>query len=278
MSTQTAFAATLLDPDLPPPDGLIAWNGSDPARRFAVYRNNVVVSLVDALADTFAVTQELVGEAFFRAMARVFALASPPKSRLMAFYGEGFPDFIAGFPPALGVPYLADVARLEYLRVLAYHAGDVAPLAADELAAALTDAETLPALRMVLHPSLHILDSRFAVASLWGAHQGELVLAEVVPDQPETALVLRCGLDVEVLRITPADGVFIAALRDGVPLGGAVQVAGPRFDPAGALGLLLQKGAIVALVHEEDPCSVIPADAGGPKPWIPAFAGMTGLT
>ena len=259
MSTQTAFAATLLDPDLPPPDRLIAWNGSDPARRFAVYRNNVVVSLVDALADTFAVTQELVGEAFFRAMARVFALASPPKSRLMAFYCEGLPDFIAGFPPALGVPYLADVA----------------PLAADELAAALTDAETLPALRMVLHPSLHILDSRFAVASLWGAHQGVLALAEVVPDQPETALVLRCGLDVEVLRITPADGVFIAALRDGVPLGGAVQVAGPRFDPAGALGLLLQKGAIVALVHEEDPCSVIPADAGGPKPWIPAFAGMT---
>ena len=50
MSTQTAFAAALLDPDLPPPDRLIAWNGSDPARRFAVYRNNVVVSLVDALA------------------------------------------------------------------------------------------------------------------------------------------------------------------------------------------------------------------------------------
>mgnify|MGYP007007760331 CR=1 FL=1 len=52
-------------------------------------------------------------------MARVFALADPPKSRLMAFYGESFPNFIVGFPPALGVPYLANVARLEYLRVLA---------------------------------------------------------------------------------------------------------------------------------------------------------------
>ena len=250
-----AFAAALLDPGLPPPDGLIAWNGSDPARRFAVYRNNGVVSLVDALADTFTVTQELVGEVFFRAMARVFALAAPPRSRLMAFYGEGFPDFIAGFPPAAGVPYLADVARLEYLRVLAYHAGDASPIAADELAAALADPETLPAQRVVLHPSLHVLGSRFAVASLWGAHQGLLALADVVPDQPETALVTRCGLDVEVLRITPADGVFIAALRDGVPLGGAVQVAGPWFDPTGSLGLLLQKGAVVALVREEEPRS-----------------------
>ncbi|MBP8278840.1 MAG: putative DNA-binding domain-containing protein, partial [Propionivibrio sp.] len=43
MSAQTTFAAALLDPDLAPPNGLIAWNGSDPARRFAVYRNNVVV-------------------------------------------------------------------------------------------------------------------------------------------------------------------------------------------------------------------------------------------
>ena len=74
--------------------------------------------------------------------------------------------------------------------------------------------------------------------------------------------MLRCGLDVEVLRITPADGAFIAALRDGVPLGGAVHVAGSGFDPAGALGLLLQKGGTVALVHEEEPRFVIPAQAG----------------
>ena len=26
-------------------------------------------------------------------------------------YGDGFPDFIAGFPPAAAIPFLADVAR-----------------------------------------------------------------------------------------------------------------------------------------------------------------------
>jgi hypothetical protein len=72
---------------------LIAWNGSDPARRFAVYRNNVVVSLIDALADTFPVTQELVGEDFFRAMAGVFVRHAPPTSALLAEYGEGFSGF-----------------------------------------------------------------------------------------------------------------------------------------------------------------------------------------
>ena len=92
--SQAAFAAALLDPDQPCPPGLRAWNGSDPTARLAVYRNNVVGSLIDALADTFPVAQELVGEAFFRAMAGVFARQAPPRSRILAHYGEGFAEFI----------------------------------------------------------------------------------------------------------------------------------------------------------------------------------------
>ena len=69
---QPDWAAALLDPERPAPPGLRAWNGSDPARRFAVHRNNVVASLVSALADGFPVVQALVGEEFFRAMAAVF--------------------------------------------------------------------------------------------------------------------------------------------------------------------------------------------------------------
>src|SRR3990167_7733275 len=99
MNSQTAFANALLDPELPSPGGLSTWNGSDPATRFAVYRNNVTVSLIDALADTFPVVQALVGEEFFRAMARVSVRATPPRSRLMAFYGHDFADFVSAFPP-----------------------------------------------------------------------------------------------------------------------------------------------------------------------------------
>ncbi len=77
MSTHAAFAEALLDPAAPCPPGLTSWNGSDPAQRFAIYRNNVIVGLIDALADTYPVTEELVGEAFFRAMAREHTGGSP---------------------------------------------------------------------------------------------------------------------------------------------------------------------------------------------------------
>lgn len=253
---QSAFAAALLNPDLPAPAGLTAWNGSDPAQRFRVYRNNVIVSLIDALADSFEVTQELVGEDFFRAMARGYAYAHPPQSRLMAFYGEAFPGFIETFPPAAGLPYLADVARLEYRRVVAYHAADVPGVGAEAVAAALADEAALPTLGMALHPSLSVLPSASAVVSLWAAHQGVLELSTVTPDAAETALVLRHGLDVEVLQISAAAGAFICELQAGASLGRAAAEAvgiDADFNLVGILGLLLQKSAITALIPSRSP-------------------------
>lgn len=250
MSSQGLFAAALLDPGLPCPDGLTTWNGSDPTQRFRVYRNNVIVSLVDALADTFGVTRELVGEEFFRAMARLFAYAQPPQSRQLAFYGAGFPDFIADFPPAAGLPYLADVARLEYRRVLAYHAADAAAVSPAEISAVLADESALSTLGLHLHPSLTVLSSAFAVVSLWAAHQGVVDLLTIAPAFAETALVLRQGLDVEVMQIPPAAGVFVAAISAGSPLAAAADQAAAidaDFDLVGILGLLLQKSAITAL-------------------------------
>ena len=246
---QHDFAAALLDPDLPVPAGLTAWNGSDPAQRFRVYRNNVIVSQIDALADTFEVTQELVGEEFFRSMARLYAYAHPPRSPLMAFYGASFPEFIETFRPAAGLPYLADLARLEYLRVVAYHAGDVPGIWAEEVAAALDDQAALPLLGISFHPSLAVLSSASAVVSLWAAHQGVLELSSVSPDTAETALILRHGLDVEVIQISAAGGNFILALQLGSCLGTATEAASAtdtNFDLAGTLGLLLQKNAITA--------------------------------
>ena len=247
--SQQDFAAALLDPDLPVPAGLTAWNGSDPAQRFRVYRNNVIVSQIDALADTFEVTQALVGEEFFRAMARLYAYAHPPRSRVMAFYGASFPAFIETFRPAAGLPYLADVARLEYLRVVAYHAADVPGIRAEQVAAALDDQATLPLLGISFHPSLAVLSSASAVVSLWAAHQGVLEISSVSPDTAETALILRHGLDVEVIQISAAGGDFILALQSGSCLGLATEAASAadiNFDLAETLGLLLQKNAITA--------------------------------
>ena len=125
--TQNAFACALLDAARAVPATIRGAARRRADRRFAVYRNNVVAGLIDALAQRFPVVCRLVGDEFFRAMARVYVTARPPTSPLMMLYGETFPDFIDEFAPAAALPYLGDVARLELARGRAYHAADAVP-------------------------------------------------------------------------------------------------------------------------------------------------------
>lgn len=250
MNSQTAFAQALLDAQLPTPSGLVTCNDSDPTPRFAVYRNNVMVSLIDALADTYPVVQTLVGEAFFHAMAREFAQKHPPRSAVMAYYGRDFADFVAGFPPAASVPYLADVARLEMARVLAYHAADVAAIEPQTLQAALADVQQLLSLQLVLHPAVQVIASSFAIVSIWSSHQGAEPALEVDPDVAQTALVYRAGLTVDTLELAAGVGMFVQALLAGQTLADAAQAASdidPAFDLTQALTLLLRLQLITHL-------------------------------
>lgn len=250
------FAAALLDPKCATPPGLLAWNGSDPAARLAVHRNNVVSSLVDAMGETFPVVRQLVGEEFFRAMAGIFVREMPPRTRVLAHYGGAFPSFIASFAPARALTYLADVARLEFARVMAYHAADAEPVADEIVTFALASGERMGELRMALHPSVHTLSSPNGVVSLWAAHQrdedGEIGTVDV--DMPESALILRAGLDVLVLPVPPATVDFVEAIRAGLNLGDAASQAASRaaemgsdFDLTAILTPLLAHGALISL-------------------------------
>ncbi len=117
-----AFTAGLLDPDRPPPDLVLGPKGKAATKRYAVYRNNVTVSLIDALAASFPATQRITGKDFFRAMARFHVRATPPDSPLLFEYGRDFPDFIERYEYAQPMPWLADVARIERAWLDAYHA------------------------------------------------------------------------------------------------------------------------------------------------------------
>ena len=266
--TIAPFAAALLDPQRPTPSGVRVWNGSDPSVRLAVHRNNVVSSLVDALAETFPVVEQLVGSEFFRAMAVLFVRKAPPRSRVLAHYGQAFPSFIADFEPAQGLPYLADMARLEVARVAAYHAADADSVSAAMVSLALACGDRMGELQLVLHPSVATLVSPFAVVSLWAAHQtagdergddgnstgnstgngSSIGLVDV--DGPESALILRSGLDVLVLRAPAGAVTFLVAVRSGLNLGAAAaraMAASPHFDLTATLSQLLTHGALTAL-------------------------------
>lgn len=258
---QSDFAAALLDPARAVPKGLRCWNGSDPAARFAVYRNNVIVTLLQALADGFPVVQRLVGDEFFAAMAGVYARAHPPRSPVLSEYGDGFADWLAEFEPAAGLPYLPDMAQLERARVRAYHAADVAAIETNALATCLRASHRLDRVRLDIHPATTAIVSDWAVTSLWTAHQhdGDEAIARVVLDHAESALVVREGDDVLVLPVGHADAVFVQTLQSAQALGTSAEAAalaacaGEPFNLAATLSLLIRHGCITAWRHTGDP-------------------------
>ncbi len=250
MSTQAIWAHALLNPEQPAPGDLVTWNHSDPLRRLAVYRNNVMVSLVDALAQTFPVTQQLVGEEFFRAMGQIFVRAHPPRTRVLAQYGAGLPAFIAQFPPAASLPYLADVAQLEMYRLQALHAADTPSMPAQAITALLQDAEALPSVRWDLAPSLHVLCSSHAAVSIWAAHQdgSGVSLEDIDLDRAESALVFRSDLDVMVLPSAAGLTALVLGLQGGGSLQQACERASevdPDLDLPQALAVLVRHDLFV---------------------------------
>jgi hypothetical protein len=184
-----------------------------------------------------------VGDEFFRAMARAFVAAHKPKNPVLIRYGDRFPEFVAGFPPAAGLAYLADLARLEYAWLEAYHAAEAEPLDARDLARLAPD--RLADLRLTAHPATRLVASSHAIGSIWAAHQSEQV-KPVRAGRPETVLVTRPRAEVRATVLPAADIPFARGLLAGSSIGEAAAEAfgyDPAFDAGSALPGLLALGA-----------------------------------
>lgn len=250
---QDAFVHALRDPGAAVPRGVRAHNSAAPRKRFSVYRNNVAAGLTAALEARFPAVRKIVGEDFFKGVAKLFAAEQPPRSPLMMFYGDEFPAFLAVFEPARDLPYLADIARLEAARTRAYHAADAKPLEAEALHA--LPQQALADLRFTLHPALEIVASDYPVVTIWAMNSGEMDLAPIKNWQGEDALVSRPSLDIEVRRLPPGAKDFLQSLAAGQPLGtagAAALAASADFDLAVNLAALFS-GLAIEITNGEPP-------------------------
>jgi hypothetical protein len=247
-SAYTAFAAGLIDPSRDTPSVIAGPKGKAAARRYNVYRNNVTVSLIDALAAIYPTVQRITGVDFFRAMARFHIRATPPTSPLLFEYGRDFPAFIEQYEYARAMPWLADTARLERAWLDAYHAADAEPLPVDALAA--VPPERLADLIFKPHPAAKIVRSRFAIATIFAANRGTDPASRIDASTPEDALITRPDLDVVVQRLPPGGAVLLEFLISGRPLGEAAASAldaSPSLDLAQNIAGMIEAGAFTAV-------------------------------
>jgi len=285
---QQAFAEAVLAPAGTPPAFAItgpagASDGVEPGRiaadaepadaadRVGIYRNAVFANYRNALRASLPVVLRLVGEPFFHAAVDAFVRAHPSVSGDLNVYGDLFGDFLAGYPHAADLPYLADVARLEWAVDEAQRAADVLP-APDQVLAALaaTAPERLPALRVRLDPSCRLVASEFPVLHIWQVNQprradddGARPAEDDDPASPEEddnrvsldeggdlLVVRRRSEGVTLERVGAGEHAFLAALAAQTPLGVALDLAlqaDAAFDLGATLRTSIANGTITTV-------------------------------
>lgn len=240
----SSFSAPLLAPELSTPSLLIGPHGKGADKRYNVYRNNVTVSLIDALAATFPAVQRITGTEFFRAMARFHIRETPPSSPLLFEYGRDFADFIDRYEYAQSMPWLGDIARLERAWLDAYHGADCQVLVAEKLAS--VPPAHLAELRFKAHPATRILRSSYPAVTVFAANRNPGPVSRV-DNVPEDALITRPESDVVVRLLPPGGEAFLRCLVDGQTLGVAVAAAFesyPSFDLPAMISEMIAAGAL----------------------------------
>lgn len=209
-----------------------------PHLRFGVYRNNVSAALVNALRVRYPAAAAALGPLFGELTAD-YALRNLPQSPVLIDYGGSYPEFLANLAARHGMPWLGDLARLESLWWRAYHAAEQEPADPGRLLGLAPEA--LAGLRFTFHPSAALLQSSFAVGTIWEALRGGDAVPAVVA-APQRLMVARPEADVTVHILTPESFAFLSGLMAGGTLGGTFESCAaefPAFDLQGEVAALL---------------------------------------
>jgi len=215
---QQQFAASLLDVGIPADAADIRSDRLPASARLRIYRNNMFVSLTNALAACYPVVRRLVGEDCFKEQARQYIRSHELRSPNLHQYGGGFADFLSTSPDVRTLPYLADVAQLEWACQQVYHAPTATHLSLEELAT--VDTGQYHALRFHLNPSTRLVASSYPIFQIWRANQSDQQDDYTISldGGGDWLLVMRRDDDIEIKSIKPADWCFLRALADGATL------------------------------------------------------------
>ena len=245
---QARFAAGL---DAPVPDtgtqDLFVGESEQVRQRLGIYRGNAKANAAKAIAAAYPVVEKIVGGEFFSGLASEYQSRFPSVNGDLNEYGGAFAAFLVDFPPAVEIPYLAQVACLEWRVHCAHYAADPGPFDPARLACVPPEHQLL--LRPRLHPACHVLQAAYPIARIWEVHQ-DTFSGEFNVDftgDATYALVYRPRFRVEVAQISNAEAAFLGEALDAQTLGCALAAAQLR-DASFNLGRSLSEWVRSAVI------------------------------
>jgi len=227
---QAGFSTDLKQDALGALSGVIRHGRAAPNQLMQIYRNNYFLSLTEALRAIFGSTDTLLGEQFFNFAADAYIRKHPSRSGNLHHFGDRFAHFLAAMPETQTLPYLENVARIDWAWHSAFHAADADPVFADALTAFAP--EQYSDLRFDLVPSAALFQSEYSVMDIWHycRRNGDTGESAEMPalqfDEGEQWIaVFRVGLQIKTELLTRSEFVFVQQCASGQPLMVAAQAA-----------------------------------------------------
>lgn len=183
-----------------------------------VYRGSIFGGINNALAEIYPVVKKLVGDTFFDMMMLRYIKQHPSHSPDFNTYGEHMAEFISLFTPAASLPYLADVARLEWAWHQAFYAADNQTL--DFTTLGNVNAAQQDTIIFQCQPGSSLLSSDYPVHHIWQANQDDSTQQHIeLAEGSVQLLIWRKGLDMHIDVLGKEQWQLLSLIQKQLPLG-----------------------------------------------------------
>jgi hypothetical protein len=188
--------------------------------RLGIYYNNTLLGLTDILIATYPILQKIVGESFFRTIARFYIETNSQNTGNRHAYGVGLASFLRSYEPAASWPYLPDIAAIEWAYFQASIANDAPALDFSELTDLISEH---PGFIVLLHPGVHYIELNFNALEIWQEHQRDEIETIKLQESPQTVLIWRDQKDeIFIQKISEPLKKLLQCCREGIGFGKAM--------------------------------------------------------
>ncbi len=251
---QSQFSRALLDRQPALMRDVIVARGFDTTQRLNVYRNNINATLCEALEDIYPSSYALVGEEFFKFAARAYVRTHAPHTGDLRDYGEHLPALLQSMPETQSVPYLPDIARIDWACHIVFHA----ERAASVKISALNDysADDYAQLLLNIHPAIRPVGSDFPIFDIWdfaSSADPENAAPPSTAAGGQSVLAVRRNGAVMVVKIETELCQMIALALSGKTLGSiipSISEFNPEYNLQVGLNRLFSLGAVSSITLE----------------------------
>ncbi len=238
---QQQFAAAVYDNDSSLAPHICETDGILAHQRLSIYRASVIGIQSDALASVYPVLDQLVGERFFSTLCKAYLSTNSSPSGDLHQLGKNMDTFLQNYSAVDSLPYLPDIAKIEWAYHQAFHAANDLDFSFEDFGE--VPPEKQNQLVFGLSNSLTLIQSPWPIDHIWAANQKDNNEAEQIIDLNEggsNILVWRHYRHVELIPLPAEQWAFLSAVKNRRTLGQMLEQ--PSLSPfiSTALPLCIQ--------------------------------------